>query len=482
MTPTSEVLMTLHRLAVLLAAVLSVSISGSDPTRIGRVESGLLPGQVIKGTPVPRFTIAERLAHYKVPGVSVAVFENGQLAWARGYGVVEAGSSAAVTPSTLFQAASISKPVAAVAAMILVERGKLVIDEPVNARLVSWKVADTELAKSEPVTLRRLLSHTAGLTVHGFRGYAANESAPTLVQLLNGEAPSNSKRIEVDIPPGSRHRYSGGGYSVAQQLMIDVTGKPFPDLMRELVLTPAGMKDSTYEQPLPAARVSQAATGHRGTGEPIAGKRHTYPEMAAAGLWTTPTDLTRFAIAMQKAWSGSPGTIVSHDTARLMLSPQPSSPTYGLGFGLNGDEFGHGGSNEGFKCTLVAYKDGRGAAVMTNGDRGAELGREILNAISAEYGWPGYKPREREIVTVAPVILKTYVGEYQFPSFAAVVTLQNDKLSLAISGQGTWELLPEAEDRFFSLSPGIPPVRFVKDAAGTVTEVSAGGLTGKKVR
>src|SRR5688572_9219246 len=193
--------MTLYRFAALLVATLvgtlSVSISESDPSRIGRVESGLLPGQIIKGAPASRYTIAERLAHYKVPGVSVAVFENGELAWAKGYGVVEAGSSAAVTPTTLFQAASISKPVAAAGAMILVERGKLALDEPVNPQLRSWKVADTELAKSEPVTLRRLLSHTAGLTVHGFRGYASNEEVPTLVQLLSGEPPSNSKRIEI---------------------------------------------------------------------------------------------------------------------------------------------------------------------------------------------------------------------------------------------------------------------------------------------
>jgi CubicO group peptidase (beta-lactamase class C family) len=381
--PRTEALhMTWWRFVVLFGAGLS-TLFASDAARIARVESGLLPAQVIKGAAVARFSINERLAHYNVPGASVAVFENGDLAWARGYGVVEEGVSTPVTPATLFQAASISKPVAAVGAMILVERGKLALDEPVNARLRSWKVADTELAKSEPVTLRRLLSHTAGLTVHGFRGYGADEAVPTLLQLLNGEPPSNSKRIEVDIPPGSRHRYSGGGYSVAQQLVTDVSGKPFPEVMRELVLGPAGMKDSTYEQPLPAALVPRAATGHRATGKAINGKRHTYPEMAAAGLWTTPTDLVRFAIAMQKAWSGGSGTIVSRDTARLMLSPQPNSPSYGLGFGLNDDEFGHGGSNAGFRCILVAYKDGRGAAVMTNADRGAELAREILNAISA---------------------------------------------------------------------------------------------------
>ena len=473
--------MRLWRVAVLLAAGF-ITLSGSDPARIARVESGLLPGQVIKGTPVSRYSITERLAHYNVPGVSVAVFDNGDLAWARGYGVVEEGTSTPVTPATLFQAASISKPVASVGAMILVERGRLALDESVNRRLQSWKVGETELAKSEPVTLRRLLSHTAGLTVHGFRGYAADEKVPTLVQLLNGEPPSNSKRIEVDIPPGSRHRYSGGGYSVTQQLMIDVAGKPFPDVMRELVLTPVGMNDSTYEQPLPPALAARATTGHRATGKPINGKRHTYPEMAAAGLWTTPTDLVRFAMALQKAWSGATGTIVSRETAQLMLSPQPSSPSYGLGFALNENEFGHGGSNEGFRCVLVAYKDGRGAAIMTNGDRGGELAREILNAISAEYAWPGYKPREREVVTVPAGTLRGYVGEYQFPAWVATVSLVDGKLSLSIAGQGTWELLAEAEDRFFSMNPGIPPIRFVKDSDGKVTEITAGGLTGKKIR
>jgi len=471
----------LRRFAVLLILGFSATLA-AEPARIARVENGLLPAVVVKGTPVPRFSIAERLAHYTVAGASVAVFENGALAWARGYGVVEAGSATPVTPSTLFQAASVSKPVAAVGAMILVERGKLALDEDVNGKLRSWKVAESELVKSEKVTLRRLLSHTAGLTVHGFRGYAAGEAVPTLVQLLNGEPPSNSKRIEADIAPGSRYRYSGGGYSVVQQIAIDVTGKPFPDLMRELVLMPAGMADSTYEQPLPAALVVRAATGHRRNGKPIDGKRHIYPEMAAAGLWTTPSDLARFALAMQKAWSGGSRAIVSRDTAHRILSPQPASPAYGLGFGLDGEEFGHGGANEGFRCVLVGYKDGRGAVVMTNGDRGGELAREILQAVSAEYGWSGYKPREREVATVAPAVLQAYVGEYQFPEFVAVVTLQNGRLSVTPGSQGTWELLPEADDRFFSLSAGIPPTRFVKDASGNVTEIAAGGLTGKKIR
>lgn len=199
---------------------------------------------------------------------------------------------------TLFQAGSISKPVAALAALRLVEQGKLSLDEDVNAKLVSWKVPGNEFTKEQKVTLRRLLTHSAGLTVHGFPGYAAGAQVPTLVQVLNGEKPANTPAIRVDTVPGRLWRYSGGGYTIMQQLLIDVTQKSFPELMRQLVLEPAGMKHSTYEQPLPPARAGEAATAHDANGQPVKGQFHTYPEMAAAGLWTTPTDLALLAIEL----------------------------------------------------------------------------------------------------------------------------------------------------------------------------------------
>jgi CubicO group peptidase (beta-lactamase class C family) len=259
--------------------------------RISRIENGLVPSKGAEAGPQP---LAGRMAALNVPGVSIAVFDDYRIVWARGYGVADAETGTKTTIETLFQAASISKPVAAAAALRLVERRQLRLDEDVNGKLKSWKVRENGFTGPNKVTLRHLLTHSGGLTVHGFRGYAAGERVPTLLQVLNGEQPANSVGIEVDLPLGSRWRYSGGGFCVMQQLLVDELGKPFPEIMQELVLRPAGMTSSTYEQPLPDALRSRAATGHRRNGRPVNGRWHTYPEMAAAGLWATPEDLARF--------------------------------------------------------------------------------------------------------------------------------------------------------------------------------------------
>src|SRR6266704_996806 len=207
------------------------------------------------------------------------------MAWAKGYGVAEPGGKVPVTTRTLFQAGSISKPVAAAAMLALVEQGKLSLDEDVNMKLKSWKVPENEFTKEQKVTLRRLASHTAGLTVHGFPGYDVDEKVPTLVQIFNGEKPANTDAIRVDFVPGTEERYSGGGVTIEQQLMMDVSGKQFPVLMKETVLDKIGMSDSSYEQPLPPARAAMTAGGVYADGKPVHGKWHVYPEMAAAGMW-----------------------------------------------------------------------------------------------------------------------------------------------------------------------------------------------------
>ena len=223
-----------------------------------------------------------------MPGLSIAVVDNFHIVWTKAYGVIEAGSNTPVTPRTLFQAGSISKPVAASGALYLVEQGKLSLDEDVNQKLKTWKVPENEFTKTEKVTLRRVMSHTAGLTVHGFPGYDVNDSVPTLVQIFNGEKPANTAPIRVDFVPGTQSRYSGGGVTIEQQLMIDVTGKPFPALMREFVLDKIGMTDSSYEQPLPPARAAITASGTYADGKTVHGRWHIYPEMAAAGCGPHP--------------------------------------------------------------------------------------------------------------------------------------------------------------------------------------------------
>ena len=220
-----------------------------------------------------KFVLDERLKSYAVPGVSIAGLDGGKLDWGRGFGLTERNGDKPVTPETLFQAASLSKPVAAIVALHLVDQGKLKLDEDVNLKLRSWKVPDNGFTVTEKVTLRRLLNHSAGLTVHGFAGYAQGQPVPSLLQVLDGAKPANSAAVRVDMLPGSKWRYSGGGYVLMQQLVMDVTGKPFPQIAQEIVLGPLGMSHSTFEQPLPTALEGNAATGHRSNGAPLPGLR-----------------------------------------------------------------------------------------------------------------------------------------------------------------------------------------------------------------
>lgn len=443
--------------------------------RIERVENGLLPPILVKDAPPKKMQLAERLKYYKVPGLSVAVINNNTVEWAKGYGVKDASTNEPVTIHTMFQAASISKPVATMAMLRLVEEGKLNLDEDVNVKLKSWKVPENEFTKEKKVTLRGLVTHSAGLTVHGFRGYAATEPVPTLVQILNGEKPANSARIVNDTAPGKIWRYSGGGFCVMQQLLIDVTGKPFPRLMQENVLSRIGMLNSTYEQPLPPQRLAQAATGHRFKGEIVQGKWHTYPEMAAAGLWTTPTDLAKLAIAVQKAKLGKTNKVLSKAMTEQMLTRQFEE--WGLGFHLEGKDekatFSHGGSNEGFRCHLVAFNNrGQGAVVMTNSDNGSALAQEIIRSIAAEYGWAESFINEREVAKVGARVYENYVGEYAAVMGKLIVTVESGSLHLEVEGQAKLELYPESESRYFT--PEVPNllITFNKNEAGKVISLT----------
>lgn len=439
--------------------------------RIRNVENGLLPAVVIKNKK-NEMSLAERMQFYKTPGVSVAVVNNGVIEWVKGYGSLEAGGNQPVTPETLFQAGSISKPIAAVAAMQLVEKNKLNLDEDVNLKLRSWKVPDNEFTKDKKVTLRGLVTHSAGLTVHGFDGYAANENPPTLLQIFNGEKPANSPPIRVDFTPGSKERYSGGGYTVLQQLLLDATRKSFVDLTRENIFQKIGMSRSTYTSPLPKALAEQAARGHRGDGGVLPGKWHVYPEMAAASLWSTPSDLARFVIEMQNSYAGQSDKILSKDMTRQMLTRQNktiANSDAGLGIFLKGSpepfRFSHNGSTEGYNAIMVGFlKTGQGAVVMTNSDNGAELSTEILRSIAREYSWDDMKPDEITIVEANPTVYEKYVGRYKFPSgLEFIVTSENGRLFVARTNGWRAELLPESETSYFVVMPGAPRLVFVKN-------------------
>jgi CubicO group peptidase (beta-lactamase class C family) len=419
--------------------------------RIQRIQDGLLPAVLMKGAPVQTSKLADRMAALHVPGVSVAVIHDGAIEWARGFGVTKIGGTP-VTPDTLFQAASISKSVTALAVLRLVQAGKLDLDTDVNRYLKTWKVPDNEFTAKTKVTLRELLTHTAGMTVHGFPGYAAGAPVPTLVQVLNGEKPANTPAIRVDTTPGTMWRYSGGGYVIVQQLLEDVTGKPFPKLMQEMVLGPIGMTRSTYEQPLPAARLSEAAMAYRQDGQPVVGGPHTYPEMAPAGLWTTPSDLARYAMEVQKSLGGKSDRVLSAAMARQMV--RPGMNNWGLGPETGGGKdhpyFTHSGANEGFQCDFVAYDNGDGAVIMTNSDAGGQLATEILRTIAYEYKWPDFQPTEQTVTQADPKVLDRYVGGYSLsPGAVLTVTREGDQMYAQLTGQPRLEIFPKSDREFF---------------------------------
>ncbi len=336
------------------------------------------------GEPIPEPTFSSWLEQHRVPGASVAVVRAGELDWAKGYGVRQAGGADAVDESTLFQAASISKPVTAAGALRLVAEGVLSLDDDVNEKLRSWTLPANGLRAGNPVTLRHLLSHSAGLTGGiGSFGYAEGARLPTLVQILNGEKPAYSAAVRLDMEPGKEFHYSAAGYTVLQQLMVDATAEEFPGLMERLVLRPVGMTNSSFEQPLSEGRGSSAASAHLWNGEPVSGSWHTYPEMAVAGLWTTPTDLARFAIELWRSYHGQSKTLLPQEMTRRMLTRE--SGEFGLGLSLPREgvaRFQHGGANLGYRCFLVlSIESGDGIVVMTNSDLGQALIDEVLGAV-----------------------------------------------------------------------------------------------------
>ncbi len=465
----------LHRLPAAICAIILSTVTAQTPAaleqRIQRIVDAIPPAVMVKGDPAPMTKLADRMAALHVPGVGIAVIHDGKIEWARGFGVTRIGGPP-VTPDTLFQAASISKPVTAMAVLRLVESGKLSLDTDVNQYLKSWKVPANSFTERTKVTIRELLTHTAGLTVHGFPGYASDVPVPTLVEVLNGEKPANSPPIRVDTEPGTIWRYSGGGYVVAQQLVQDVTGEPFPKLMHDTVLAPIGMTRSTYEQPLSKDRLAEVATPYRGDGQPVPGGPHVYPEMAPAGLWTTPSDLARYAIEVQKSLSGASNHVLSAAMVRQMLTPGLNHQ--GLGPGLGGSAkhpfFEHGGANEGYRCNLLAYDDGDGVVIMTNGDNGGQLASEIQRSVAREYGWPDFQPVEHTTTKLDPKTLDTYTGAYQGSGGVFTVTREEDQLFVQLTGQPKFPLFPESEREFF-LRVVDAQVTFKVDAQGKATEL-----------
>lgn len=405
--------------------------------------------------------LVERMAAQFIPGASMAIVEGGEIIWAGAYGVRRQGDPDPVTPETCFQAASISKPVAALTALSLVAEGRLCLDADLRDFLRSWQIP-ARAGWQPRVTLRQLLSHSGGITVHGFLGYPARSAVPTLQQILNGDLPANSPAIRVDTLPGFHFRYSGGGYTIVQQLIEDLTGQSFWQAARQRVLEPAGMTRSTYLDPLPADWHPRAAVGHRNNGDPLIGNWHRYPESAAAGLWTTPTDLARLFVLLEATQRGKTDRLVRPDLLAEMLTPQIPlrgiglDGNEGLGFFLTGEPddlyYGHGGSNEGYRNQILARKGrGQAAVIMTNSDSGDALTDEWINNVALEFGWDSFVDTPFLPMPNPPAnaALAEFTGDYASGDWQFHIRHTPAGLTLEIPGQPALALCPRDVDRFY---------------------------------
>ncbi len=401
-------------LVFLIILVQTVSHGQPHDSLITKFENGLLPVVLIEGE--SPLNLADRMKYYKVPGISIAVIKDYNIEWSRQYGAMDAEIQNPVTNKTLFNAGSLSKGVAALTVLSLVQAGKIDLNQDINEQLISWKLPENEFTKKSAVTPLLLLNHSGG-AMHSPSFSYLPENLPTLLQVLNGESPAQSKPVVVDKVPGTEYQYSNPGYSMLQQLTIDVELKSYPEITNEKVFQPLEMHASTFQQPLPSDLLTYASAGHMNNGLPLEVKRYVYTELAAGGLWTTTVDYAKYIIELQKSYNGQSNKIISQELSKQMLSPHVSAQ-YGFGvFIRENNYFGHLGDNRGFFAGYIAHlTDGYGAVVFTNSQNGAGLIREIFNGIAGIYEWKGYLSDVYKTVEIDDELLQIYSGRYAIGS------------------------------------------------------------------
>jgi CubicO group peptidase (beta-lactamase class C family) len=454
-------------------------LSSPDPqaAQAQRIENGLRRLVRLESRPEETFSLAERMERHGVPGVGLAVIEDGVVAWSRGYGVLEDGGAVPVTEHSRFRACSLSKVAAAVGALSMVQDGELSLSDDVNEQLESWQVPENELTRTEKVTVERLLSHTAGLGVQGFDPYDLEAPLPTTVQILDGLPPAGNEPVRVVSVPGTEWSYSGGGYTVLEQLMVDVEGRPFEEILRRRVFGPLGMGDSSYADETSAT--PDVAVGHDGLGRPIEGRFGATPELAAAGLRTTARDYATLLVEILAAYRGE-GRVLDGEMGREMLTARTGE--WGLGPFVVGEgkdlRIGHGGIDHGYNSYAVAYPNrgagpnrGQGVVIFTNGDRGNRVQEELLRAFAVELGWPDYQQIPKQDAEVDPALFTSYLGTYQVgDSWGFRIGQEGDTLVFFESDGFGARLVPQSERLFFDPEDG-SEIEFVPAADGSVQEV-----------
>ncbi|MCX6302815.1 MAG: serine hydrolase [Bacteroidia bacterium] len=428
------------------------------------------------------YNLEERMKFYNINGLSIAIVNDYKIEWGKGYGLADVSEKRPVTESTLFQAASISKSLNGVGVLKLVQDKKIDLNTDINNYLVTWKFPYDEKSNKKLITVAALLSHTAGLTIHGFPGYAIGDSLPTLPQILDGEKPANTEAVRSLGEPGTDVIYSGGGVTVSQMIVMDVTHQPYDVYMQKNVLDPLSMSGSFFTQPPAKGKNKLLSTGYRIDGKEVPGKYHVYPEQAAAGLWTNPVDLCKYIIETQLSYKGESSKVLTPEMTRIRLTTILQDAALGVFVSTKGDSkyFSHNGGNEGFSCQYIGSLDrGQGVVIMTNSDNSSIL-EEIVNSVATVYGWKDYyQPVLKNVIEVEESLLEKYVGKYEVEGIVINMKKSGKDLLFNAYGDLFWKVNFTSEVEFF-IKEYRGDFRFLNEADGSVTGFSADGFTVKK--
>ena len=456
--------------SILISNCAQKPINNDD--KITQVENNLVGA--IQPAGEPPANIKDRMLYFHIHGLSIAVIQNYHILWAKGYGWADVNKKLPVTTSTLFQAASISKSLNGVGLLKLAQEKKLDLYADINTYLTGWKFPYDSLSKGKKISVANLLSHTGGLTVHGFPGYELGKDRPTVEQILDGKPPSNSPAVRSMYEPGLRSEYSGGGITISQLILTNITHQPYDVYMKKEVLQPMGMESSTYAQPPTGVDPNILATAYDQNGEEITGNYHIYPEQAAAGLWTNPTDLAKYIIETQLAYEGKSSKVLDQQTTRLRLTPYLDNNA-ALGVFIDKSDstayFQHGGANEGFRCQYYgSLTKGNGVVIMVNSNNG-NIMPEIVNSVAKVYDFKGLY-RSKTSVAVADSVLEKYTGQYALtPTFILVITKEGNQLYTQATNQPKFKIYPETPTKFTPIEfPAT--LEFIKDANGKINSVT----------
>ena len=424
---------------LLMAFIAILQISFGQTSKIREIENNLTEVKelLFEDSVIKKYNILERMHFYKIPSVSLAIIENGKIKWVKTYGYADIERKRPANKTTLYQVASISKSVNSLGLMKLIQDGKLSLTNDIRNYLKTWVFPDNEFSKNKIINLKNLLSHTAGLSVHGFIGYSMKDSIPTINQILDGKRPSNNEAVKPIFPIGDHFEYSGGGYTVIRKILDDHISTNYDSLMTALVLKPLKLTNSTFSQPL-LSKYKNYAYGTNKEMQTLEGNYYIYPEQAAGGLWSNATDIGKFIISIQEALKGKPNALINEQLTKEMLTPVLNN--YALGFGIveKGGEkyFWHEGESFGYNSMYYgSFTTGKGVVILTNAspENGQPFIKELLNSVAVACEWKDFfNPIKKKLIAVPDSLLAKYTGTYnsENPQMKIAITLNNNQLEL----------------------------------------------------